>query len=95
MDYNLLKSDGAHVGLNDDSTVAPGASKTYLWYAGDIVTNEKGTRIVGIPMSLEPSACRIWEMSSNMCPTGRSAPLSSRNARAGETVPSTGNAKRW
>ncbi len=49
VDYNLLKSDGAHVGLNDDSTVAPGTSKTYLWYAGDIVPNKKGTRIVGIP----------------------------------------------
>lgn len=49
VDYNLHKSDGADVGLNDDSTVAPGAKKTYLWYAGDIATNKKGNRIVGIP----------------------------------------------
>ncbi len=49
VDYNLQTSDGAHVGLNDDSTVGPGDSKTYLWYAGDIATNKKGNRIVGTP----------------------------------------------
>ncbi len=49
VDYNLHKSDGARVGLNSDSTVAPGGTRTYLWYAGEIATNKKGTRIVGIP----------------------------------------------
>jgi len=49
VDYNLDKSDGAEVGFNMDSTVSPGGTKTYLWYAGEIVTNKKGTRIIGIP----------------------------------------------
>ncbi len=49
VDYNLQASDGAYVGLNSDSTVGPGERRTYLWYAGEIVPNKKGDRIVGIP----------------------------------------------
>lgn len=49
VDYNLQASDGAYVGLNSDSTVGPGERRTYLWYAGEIVANKKGDRIVGIP----------------------------------------------
>ncbi len=51
VDYNLQTSDGAHVGLNDDSTVGPGESKTYLWYAGEIVSAGEGrmNRIEGRP----------------------------------------------
>lgn len=49
VDYNLQTSDGAYVGLNEDSTVGPDEHKTYFWYAGEIVPNKKGNRIVGIP----------------------------------------------
>jgi hypothetical protein len=49
VDYNLQTSDGAYVGLNEDSTVGPDEHKTYFWYAGEIVPNKKGDRIVGIP----------------------------------------------
>ncbi|WP_413936006.1 copper oxidase [Nitrospira sp. BLG_1] len=51
VDYNLQKSDGAHVGLNEDSTVKPGDTKTYLWYAGEIISAGEGkkNRIEGIP----------------------------------------------
>ncbi|HRI37576.1 MAG TPA: hypothetical protein PLO50_03365, partial [Nitrospira sp.] len=51
VDYNLQTSDGAHVGLNDDSTVEPLGSKTYLWYAGEIVSIGEGrkNRIEGRP----------------------------------------------
>ncbi|MBL8052488.1 MAG: hypothetical protein JNK03_03895 [Nitrospira sp.] len=44
VDYNLQKSDGARVGLNDDSTVGPGESTTYLWYAGEIVSVGEGRK---------------------------------------------------
>lgn len=49
VDYSLQTSDGAHVGLNNDSTVGPGESKGYIWYAGEITTNKKGNKIVGVP----------------------------------------------
>ena len=94
VDYNLLKSDGAHVGLNDDSTVAPGASKTYLWYAGDIVTNEKGTRIVGIPH--EFGAIGLQDMGDVIKHASHGAIgalLIEPQCSRWETVPSTGNAE--
>jgi len=31
---NTFKDDGANVGKNEDSTVGPGQSRTYTWYAG-------------------------------------------------------------
>ncbi|KAB7740627.1 hypothetical protein GA707_19210 [Nostocoides sp. F2B08] len=39
-------SDGANIGRNDDSTVAPGGSRTYTWYAGrkgQFVINDYGS----------------------------------------------------
>ena len=33
--FNPFTSDGAKVGFNQDSTVGPGGSITYVWYAGD------------------------------------------------------------
>lgn len=50
VDYNLKESDGAHVGINKDSTVGPGEKpKTYLWYAGDIRVSKKHNRLYGVP----------------------------------------------
>lgn len=51
VDYNLQQSDGAHVGLNEDSTVGPGKTKSYLWYAGEIVSTGEGkkNRLAGVP----------------------------------------------
>jgi manganese oxidase len=39
---NTFLDDGAHVGFNKDSTVGPGESKTYLWYAGDRFVEKSG-----------------------------------------------------
>ncbi|MET0624484.1 MAG: copper oxidase [Pyrinomonadaceae bacterium] len=39
---NTFRDDGANVGFNKDSTVGPGESKTYLWYAGDRFVGNKG-----------------------------------------------------
>lgn len=42
VEYDVTRSDGAHVGNNQDQTVAPGAVRTYRWYAGNIkVVNNK------------------------------------------------------
>ncbi|MFO0770359.1 MAG: hypothetical protein U0173_05445 [Nitrospiraceae bacterium] len=50
VDHSIQTSDGAHVGVNDDSTVGPGEPrKTYYWYAGEIAARQKGKKIVGIP----------------------------------------------
>ena len=35
--YDVTRSDGFNVGFNPIQTVAPGSSKTYTWYAGQIV----------------------------------------------------------
>ncbi|MFY9555566.1 MAG: copper oxidase [Blastocatellia bacterium] len=47
--YDVLDSDGFNVGFNPVQTVAPGASRTYQWYAGDLAINP--TTLVG---SLKP-----------------------------------------
>jgi hypothetical protein len=39
---NTFSDDGANVGFNKDSTVRPGDSKTYLWYAGDRFVSNRG-----------------------------------------------------
>ena len=36
--YDVALSDGSEVGINDDTTVPPGAWRWYTWYAGDIRT---------------------------------------------------------
>src|SRR4030095_13728807 len=35
--YDVLESDGFNVGFHPVQTVAPGFSRTYQWYAGDLV----------------------------------------------------------
>ena len=40
--YDVRGSDGAAVGFNKDSTVAPGKSRTYRWYADDVTPGEIG-----------------------------------------------------
>ena len=40
---NTFSDDGANVGFNKDSTIGPGQSKTYLWYAGDRFVKSNGT----------------------------------------------------
>jgi hypothetical protein len=39
---NTFNDDGANVGFNKDSTVGPGETKTYLWYAGDRFVTPNG-----------------------------------------------------
>jgi hypothetical protein len=41
--YDVSRYDAANVGGNAVQTVAPGHSKTYQWYAGDILINAGGT----------------------------------------------------
>ncbi len=36
VEYDVTRSDGTNVGQNPVQTVAPGGSKTYQWYAGDL-----------------------------------------------------------
>ncbi|MEU3957717.1 hypothetical protein AB0F45_36475 [Streptomyces achromogenes] len=35
LDFDVRTDDGAHVGRNSDSTVKPGAARTYRWYAAE------------------------------------------------------------
>ena len=67
--------------------------KTYLWYAGDVVPNKKGTRIVGIPHGFGAIA---WDMgmSSSMRHMEPSAALVIEpQCSRWDIVPSTGNAE--
>ena len=36
VEYDVTRNDGANVGRNPVQTVAPGATRTYQWYAGDL-----------------------------------------------------------
>lgn len=54
VDQNSRRSDGAHVGLNEDSTVEPGESRTYLWYAGDLTGRKGGIRARPIEFGVIP-----------------------------------------
>lgn len=40
--HDVTTSDGANVGHNPDSTVAPGKRRTYTWYAGDVSITSAG-----------------------------------------------------
>ncbi len=43
---NTFKDDGANVGFNEDSTVGPGESHTYTWYAGHRKLDTNGNPVV-------------------------------------------------
>jgi len=43
--YNVTVSDGSVVGFNPDSTVGPGGSITYVWYAGNVSSDAAGNFI--------------------------------------------------
>ena len=56
--YDVTQNNGANVGLNPDQAICPkGASascpssRTYQWYAGDVVTNADGST-TGVPIEL-------------------------------------------
>ncbi len=42
LSYDVRGSDGAAIGYNKDSTVAPGRSYTYRWFADDVTPGEIG-----------------------------------------------------
>jgi hypothetical protein len=46
--YDMRQSSGFNAGFNPVTTVAPGSSKTYTWYAGTIA--RQGTSFVGTPV---------------------------------------------
>jgi hypothetical protein len=49
LSQNTLFDDGAHAGMNDDSTVAPGKEHMYKWYAGDYRLDALSRRLVASP----------------------------------------------
>lgn len=46
LSVNVATEDGSHVGFNNDSTVGPGDTKSYVWYAGNLKWNEKPSGFV-------------------------------------------------
>jgi len=44
--YDVLDSDGFNVGFNPVQTVAPGFSRTYQWYAGDLTIDPTGAGVL-------------------------------------------------
>jgi hypothetical protein len=57
VEYDLNTSDGARVGFNKDSTVGPGQTITYTWYAGERIVNKFG-QIVGVPIEFGATGLR-------------------------------------
>jgi hypothetical protein len=39
VEYDITRSDGMNVGINPAQTAAPGQTRTYAWYAGDLQSN--------------------------------------------------------
>ncbi|HVF90227.1 MAG TPA: copper oxidase [Blastocatellia bacterium] len=54
---NPQLDDGANVGFNEDTTIGPGQSFTYIWYAGDRKVNSQG-KPVGVPIEFGATALR-------------------------------------
>jgi hypothetical protein len=48
--YDVTRSDGMNVGLNPVQTVAPGATTTYQWYAGDVTADYTTDNGVATPI---------------------------------------------
>ena len=73
LSYDIKTSDGANVGKNPDQTIAPGESKTYLWYAdveGPVllqdmadVKNHRHHGLVGA-LIVEPKGCQPFAVKS-------------------------------
>jgi hypothetical protein len=42
LSYDITQANGINIGFNPDTTVAPGATRPFLWYAGDLSVDEKG-----------------------------------------------------
>ncbi|HEX8140039.1 MAG TPA: multicopper oxidase domain-containing protein [Pyrinomonadaceae bacterium] len=55
--YDVATSDGARVGLNPDTTVGPGNSITYTWYAGENTVDTDG-RVIATPMEFGATGLR-------------------------------------
>jgi hypothetical protein len=51
MSFDVMQSGGLNVGFNPLQTVAPGASATYYWYAGQTTVDPAG-KVTGTPMEL-------------------------------------------
>ncbi|XXX82777.1 multicopper oxidase domain-containing protein [Sorangium sp. So ce134] len=59
--YDVRTDDGANVGLNEDQTVAPGESREYTWYAGEI--SQKDGRWGPVePRAVEYGAINLRDM---------------------------------
>jgi hypothetical protein len=48
--YDTTRGAGNTLGWNGDNTVAPGASKTYYWYAGDLTYNVATGKMTATPV---------------------------------------------
>ena len=40
--YDITDANGVNIGFNPDATVAPGETRSFLWYAGDLSVDENG-----------------------------------------------------
>lgn len=47
LEYDITKSDGMNVGINDVQTIKPGQTRTYKYYAGDIRVKDQIFGILG------------------------------------------------
>ena len=68
VEYDVTRSDGTNVGQNPVQTAAPGASKTYQWYAGDLglQTVDGSVRRTGGERSKAALADQSSDASSNL-----------------------------
>ncbi len=68
VEYDVTRSDGTNVGQNPVQTAAPGASKTYQWYAGDLglQTVDGSVRRTGGERSKAALAVQSSDASSNL-----------------------------
>ncbi len=49
VEYDLMTSDGAKIGFNNDTTVGPNQTITYTWYAGETRVSPLG-QVIGTPI---------------------------------------------
>jgi hypothetical protein len=64
VNYDVTDSNGINIGFNPDATVAPGQTRSFLWYAGYLSTDERGvheepieygaTNLVSAEMMVQP-----------------------------------------
>ena len=62
--FDPATSDGAHVGINPDTTVGPGQTIVYTWYAGEQRVNNFNGQIAAVP--IEFGATNLRDMGDSI-----------------------------